>query len=328
MRSDMVSSISVVIPVYNSELTLPPLVARLERVLAGQATAFEIILVNDGSHDQSWDVICKLASWHACVRGINLMRNYGQHNALLCGIRQARYEVIVTMDDDLQHPPEEIPKLLDKLAEGYDVVYGIPTRLSHSFVRNLLSKLSKQVLSRIMGVRGLRDINAFRAIRTDLRQAFSNYQSPHLLLDVLLSWGTARFGIVQVDHRPRQVGASNYTLSKLVNQLLLVLTSFSTAPLRLASLVGFAFTFFGVMVLIYVIGRYLYQGSMPGFPFLASIIAIFSGAQLFALGIIGEYLARMFNRTMERPTYVIRNMVESSNKVDENLEVRHVTHAG
>ncbi|MCS6806062.1 MAG: glycosyltransferase family 2 protein [Acidobacteriota bacterium] len=323
----MVSSISVVIPVYNSELTLAPLVARLEPVLAREARAFEIILVNDGSHDQSWNVIRELAVQHACVRGINLMRNYGQHNALLCGIRQAKYGVIVTMDDDLQHPPEEIPKLLEKMAEGYDVVYGVPRKLPHSFARNLLSKLSKRVLSWTMGVKSLRDINAFRAIRTELRRAFSNYQSPQLLLDVLLSWGTTRFGVVVVDHCPRQLGKSNYTLRKLVNQLLLILTGFSTAPLRLASLVGLTFTCFGVGVLIYVIARYLLQGSIPGFPFLASIIAIFSGAQLFALGIIGEYLARMFNRSMERPAYVISEMVEPTGQVDRSLAFQQARHA-
>ena len=298
--------ISVVIPVYNSQGTLCDLLAELSRVLPALSSEYEVILVNDGSRDDSWSVACQLAQEYPWVHGINLMRNYGQHNALLCGIRAARYGVTVTMDDDLQHPPCEIVKLLDKLAEGYGVVYGVPNKMPHSWWRNLTSRLTKWSLARAMGIKNIRDISAFRAFRTDLRKAFVNYQSPSLVLDVLLSWGTARFVAVDVDHQPRRVGQSNYTFVKLFNQAMLVLTGFSTGPLRVASLMGFAFTFLGFLVLIYVVGRYIVEGgSVAGFPFLASIIALFSGAQLFALGIIGEYLARMFNRSVERPSYVI-----------------------
>ncbi len=161
-------------------------------------------------------------------------------------------------------------------------------------------------MANAMGIKAIRDISAFRALRTDLRKAFEGYQSPNLLLDVLLSWGTTRFAAVPVRHDPRRIGRSNYTFMKLFNQAMLVLTGFSTGPLRAASLVGFGATLFGLAVLLYVLGRYVVEGgSVPGFPFLASLITIFSGAQLFALGIIGEYLGRVFNRSMERPTYVV-----------------------
>ena len=153
------------------------------------------------------------------------------------------------------------------------------------------------------------DISAFRAFRTELRRAFQSYGSPQVLIDVLLSWGTSNFAVVKCQHLPRTIGRSNYTPSKLFNQAMLILTGYSTAPLRLASSVGFLFTVFGLGLLAYVFARYLITGtSVPGFPFLASAIAIFSGAQLFALGIIGEYLARIFNRTVERPAYVIREI--------------------
>lgn len=134
-------NISVIIPVYNSEQTLTALMQRLQPVLEAQTTEYELVLVNDGSSDQSWDVICELSVEHSWLRGINLMRNYGQHNALLCGIRSARYEIIVTMDDDLQNPPEEIPKLLEKLDEGYDVVYGTPQKEQHGFWRDMASQV-------------------------------------------------------------------------------------------------------------------------------------------------------------------------------------------
>jgi undecaprenyl-phosphate 4-deoxy-4-formamido-L-arabinose transferase len=213
------------------------------------------------------------------------------------------------MDDDLQHPPEEIPLLLAKLEEGYDVVYGVPYRRPHSWWRNWFSVVIKRILARIMGIPTIRDIGAFRAFRAQLRQAFAGYQNPNVILDVLLSWGTSRFATVTVREDPRSVGHSNYNFARLMKVTMVVLTGFSTAPLRFASMLGFGFTLFGILVFFYVVGAYLFQGSIPGFPFLASIIALFSGTQLFALGIIGEYLARIFDRSMDRPPYVIGETV-------------------
>jgi undecaprenyl-phosphate 4-deoxy-4-formamido-L-arabinose transferase len=316
--------ISVVIPVYNSAETLDELVQRLAAVLPGlgqdgdQERSYELILVNDSSPDRSWQEIRRLASRYPWIRAINLMRNYGQHNATLCGIRAVRYATIVTMDDDLQHPPEEIHKLLARLAEGdseeqrVDVVYGLPKKMPHSWWRNLFSYLIKRFLALAMGVRTIRDFAAFRAFRTDLRRAFNTYQNPNVIIDVLLSWGTTRFAAVTVDEKPRAAGRSNYSFMKLFQYTMVVLTGFSTLPLRIASLVGFLFTIFGLLVLLYVVGVYIFAGSVPGFPFLASIVAVFSGVQLFALGIIGEYLARIFDRSMDRPAYIIEEVLNPS----------------
>lgn len=306
----MISTISVIVPVYNSQDTLPELTQRLEAVLSRLTDTFEVILVNDGSRDQSWQVISDLAEQCPWIRGIDLMRNYGQHNALLAGIRQARGDMVVTLDDDLQNPPEEIPKLVIKLVEGYDVVYGTPEREQHGFWRNTASGVTKLALQSAMGAETARNVSAFRAFRTQVREAFDDCRSPFVSIDVLLTWGTNRFAAIRVGHEPRRVGVSNYTFRKLVTHALNMVTGFSTWPLRLASLIGFGFTLFGLGVLTYVISRYLVQGgSVPGFAFLASAISIFSGAQLFALGIIGEYLARMHQRMMERPTYVVRQSV-------------------
>jgi undecaprenyl-phosphate 4-deoxy-4-formamido-L-arabinose transferase len=303
---------SVVVPVYRSAAVLPELVARIDPVLKSLGQPFELVLVNDGSPDNSWQVIEKLASAHQWVRGIALMRNFGQHNALLCGIRNARHEIVVTIDDDLQHPPEEIVKLLAKLGEGYDVVYGTPQEEQHGMWRNLASQLTKLSLKSTMGVDVARNVSAFRVFRTELRGAFANYQSPFVSIDVLLTWATTRIAAVQVQHDPRKIGTSNYTVGKLVRYAFNMITSFSVLPLQIASLVGFLFTLFGALVLFYVVGRYLVTGtSVPGFPFLASIIAIFSGAQLFALGIIGEYLARVHFRTMDKPPYAVRARIRT-----------------
>jgi undecaprenyl-phosphate 4-deoxy-4-formamido-L-arabinose transferase len=294
------------VPVYNSEQTLPDLVRRLEPVLRVLAREYELILVNDGSRDQSWAVVQKLAIENRWVRGINLMRNYGQQNALLCGIRAARCETLVTLDDDLQHAPEDMPKLIAKLEEGFDVVYGAPEREPHALWRGLASKLTKFTLQRVMGAKVARNVSAYRTFRTRLRAAFGRYQSPFVSVDVLLTWGTTRFTAVTVPHHPRAAGKSNYTLHALVIHALSLMTGFSVWPLQVATIVGFGFTIFGVLVFTYVVTSFLIAGhSVPGFPFLASIIAIFSGAQMFALGIMGEYLARMHFRMMERPTYVV-----------------------
>jgi glycosyltransferase involved in cell wall biosynthesis len=302
----MAHSISVIVPVYNGELTLPDLVCRLEPVLRVLGGPYELLLINDGSRDRSWEIIKKLAAENCWVRGINLMRNYGQHNALLCGIRAAQFETAVTLDDDLQHAPEDIPKLISKLDEGFDVVYGTPERESRELWRGFATRLTKFALKRVMGVKAAWDVSAYRAFRTRLRDAFERYQSPFVSLDVLLTWGTTRFTAVTVPHHPRAAGRSNYTLRTLIVYTFTLMTGFSVWPLQVASVVGFGFTIFGVLVFAYVVTRFLLEGrSVPGFPFLASIVAIFSGAQMFALGIMGEYLARMHFRMMERPTYVV-----------------------
>jgi glycosyltransferase involved in cell wall biosynthesis len=302
-------SISVVTPVYNGEASIAELCRRLGEMLPHLATEYEIILVNDGSRDRSWEVISELSSRSSTVRGLNLMRNYGQHNALLCGIRAAKYDVIVTMDDDLQHPAEEIPRLLARLDEGFDVVYGAPRVEQSGVMRALASRITRLALRAAVGSDVAKNVSAFRVFRTQLREAFAAYHSPFVSIDVLLTWATTRFGATKVAFQPRHSGSSNYTFTKLVRHALDMMTGFSTAPLQVASLIGFTCTLFGLAVFIYVFVRYCLEGSVPGFPFLASIIAIFSGAQLFALGVIGEYLARMHFRSMKRPAYVVRTTI-------------------
>lgn len=256
-------SVSVVVPVYNSEPLLRDLVERVSRALRGTVPVFELVLVNDGSADASWRVITELGEAYPWVRGISLMRNYGQHNALLCGIRAARYELIVTMDDDLQHPPEEIPHLLEKLAEGHDVVYGTPREERHTLRRAIASRLTKVALQSAMGADIARKVSAFRAFRGRLREAFATYGGPFVSIDVLLTWGTTRFATTAVRHDPRTAGVSHYTFRKLLTHALNMMT--------------------GV-----------------------------------ALGIIGEYLARIHFRMMERPSYTVQLTTPESLSSAEN----------
>ena len=295
-------------PVFNGERTLPALVERLMATLASEPGTFEILLVDDGSRDGSWPLIQRLAGEHAPVRGVALSRNHGQHNALLCGIREASGDVIVTMDDDLQNRPEDVPMLLARLRAGGDVVYGVPARPRWSLFRNLSSRVTKLMLQRAMGAETAQMISGFRAFRARLRDAFADYDAMFVNVDVLLTWGGGRFAAVPVTHEPRAAGQSNYTLAQLFRHTLNLVTGFSLLPLRVATGVGFALALFGAGVLAYVLGRYVLQGvAVQGFTFLASIIAIFAGGQLFALGIMGEYLGRMFQRTNGQPSYSVRD---------------------
>ena len=307
-------SISAVIPVFNSEDTLEELYLRLTKSLIVHSSDYEIIFINDSSGDNSSDIIYCLAKNDSNVVCFDLAKNYGQHNALLCGIRQAKYEVIVTLDDDLQNPPEEIPNLLEKLDQGYDVVYGYPKNEQHELFRNIASVFTKIALKTTMGISMARHVSAFRVFRTELRDSFSDYKGSFISIDVLLSWGTNSFSAIPVNHEKRVKGKSNYTFRKLVRHAVNMVTGFSVLPLQIASLIGLLLSLFGFVVLVYVVGRFLFQGSpVPGFPFLASIIAIFSGAQLLGIGIIGEYLARMHFRTMDKPQYFIKKTNKTSN---------------
>jgi undecaprenyl-phosphate 4-deoxy-4-formamido-L-arabinose transferase len=310
VRDVVVPSISAVVPVFRSADGLPELHRRLTAALSSLSDRYEIILVEDGGGDASWSVIERLSTEDERVRGLRMSRNYGQHNALLAGIRAVRYDLIVTLDDDLQNPPEEIGKLVDRLDDSADVVYGTPATEQHGFLRDQSSRITKIALQSAMGADTARHVSAFRVFRTRLREAFAAYRGPYVSIDVLLTWGTSRFAHVSVRHEPRRLGASNYTVRKLITHAFNMMTGFSTLPLQLASVIGFLFTIFGLVILAYVLINFLTVGSaVPGFAFLASIIAIFSGAQLFALGIIGEYLSRVHFRTMDRPTYLVRDRV-------------------
>ncbi len=310
----MMPSISVVIPVYRSENSIPLLVKELAAELPRIADRFEVILVEDDGGDSSWRAIEQMSAEYEFVRGFKLMRNFGQHNALLCGIRAAACELIVTMDDDLQHPTSQVKVLVDKLGEGYDVVYGMPANLRHGLLRNIAAQTTKVVLQGVMGAETARNVSAFRVFRANLRDAFAHFRGPLVNIDVLLTWATSSFVAIHVQHAPRTIGKSNYTFGKLVTHAFNMMTGFSTLPLRLASALGLLMTAFGSVILAYIVLSQLFafRFEVPGFTFTASLVSIFAGVQMFALGIIGEYLARMYLRIMDRPAYVVRQMTDET----------------
>ncbi|NNL66249.1 MAG: glycosyltransferase family 2 protein [Myxococcales bacterium] len=300
-------SVSVVVPVLNAEASLDELVARITSVLGAQDAPFEILLVNDGSRDASWARIEALAARDERVHGIDLMRNFGQHAALLAGIRAARCDRIVTLDDDLQHPPEAIPALLAELEAGADLAYGTPQARPHSLLRRASSAAVHTLLASLLGSQISRHSSPFRAFRSQVRDCFAHYEGSFVTIDALLGWGAGAVAHVSVEHAPRKHGRSNYTPYKLLRHAFHTVTNFSVRPLQFASVLGFVFTVIGFSATCYALGFYKLRGlAVPPDTFIFAVVCFFSGVQLFTLGIIGEYLARVHLRTMRRPSYVVR----------------------
>ena len=303
-------SVSVVVPVYNSSATLPELVARLSAVLGEVTAEYEVVLVNDGSRDNSWSEIEAMATIDTHLCAINLAHNFGQHNAVLAGVRAAKYDVIVTLDDDLQHPPEAIPELLAALTPEYDLVYGTPRAQRHSPWRNAAAVSVKSTLKLVGGWGNATNVTDFRAFRTELRDSFATYDAPSIAFDVLLAWATESIAYVPVEHAPRKVGRSNYRLSTLAEYAATMATSYSTRPIRLAAFVGTFLSVAGFCGIAGVLINDLVSGdSVTSVGLLIALIVFFGGLQLAAIGVVGEYVARAHFRTLSKPTYVVRSVV-------------------
>jgi undecaprenyl-phosphate 4-deoxy-4-formamido-L-arabinose transferase len=239
---------------------------------------------------------------------MRLGRNYGQHSAILAGIRSAKFPITVTLDDDLQNPPEEISKLVELLVDSnvFDVVYGVPELVAQSNWRRISGVWIRRVLGKTMGVGEATKLSSFRAFRTKLRDGFESSLGPGVSIDSLLAWTTDSFGSVTVDHKSRSNGKSNYSFRKLLFFAVDTITGYSTLPLRIASIIGLVTAAGGLVLLAFFVLWPVFRGnSVEGFPFLASTIILFSGIQLITLGVIGEYLGRMHFRIMKKPEYFV-----------------------
>lgn len=310
MKDDLTTpvpvGISVVVPVFQSRESLVELCGRIRNVLSNQD--YEIILVDDGSKLETWKVVLNLAHQDEKVIGIRLSRNYGQHSALLAGIRAATYSITVTIDDDLQNPPEEIPRLLTELLEKQlDIVYGRPERVNDKRTRIIGGRVIRILMKTLLGVGQAEAASSFRAFSTRLRDGFSEDMGPNVSIDAVLSWSSNNVGSVIVSHDVRKNGKSNYSFRKLLNFASDTITGYGIVPLQLSTGVGALAIIFGFGLLVFLgIQRLVVESPAPGFTLLASIITIFSGIQLMILGLIGEYLGRMHYRIMRKPSYVIR----------------------
>ena len=306
----MTIDLSVVIATYRSPNTLPELVSRLVSLPCWGENS-EILLIDDGNGDNTWEVIRQLS--HSCkqVKGFRLHQNVGQHAAILCGIRHASNLVTVTLDDDLQNPPEEIPELLASLTDDIDVVVGTPVSDSHSFFRRVSSRWSKALLARSLGYKDAALISPFRLFRTELRESFGMQLGRHVSIDALLSLSTKRYCSVDVEHHVRASGRSSYSFRKLLDFFLATSTSASVVPLQIASRLGFLTLFVSLALMVTtVVRRVLFGSVITGFPFLASLIAGTAGVQLLLLGLLGQYIGHMHYRIIGIPSYVVRDRTD------------------
>jgi len=303
--------LSIVIPVYGSKSSLRDIVTRLLDLYA-QERCVEIILVDDAGPDDPWQVLVDLHREHPRqVTIIQLMRNFGQHNAVMCGLRHARGRYIITMDDDGQHPPEEISRLIRALEEtGADVVYGVPRRRGHARWRNIGSAIITAFYKLVFRTRVTP--SAFRILRREIVASILPYDLNYTYLDGLLAWNTDRIASVEVEHRPRSEGRSGYSLARLIHLALNLFTNFSYLPLQVVSLLGFVVAAFGLGMGGYYVIRYLAGTiTVPGYASIIVAILVLGGLQMLALGIIGEYLGRVHLNINRKPQYVIRNILES-----------------
>ncbi len=304
--------ISVVIPVYNSAKTLRQLVDRLLPVLKAITPRHEIVFVEDGSPDDSWRVLGELQTeYPESIVAIQLMRNFGQHNALMCGFRHARGKYVITMDDDLQNPPEEIPKLLEAIEQNQaDVVYGIPHQKQHKWWRSAGSALVGAFYRIVF--RSSVQPSPFRIIRREVIDAILTYSLNYTYVDGLLAWNTQRIQQVEVDHRARSVGRSGYSLRKLVVLAFNLFTNFSLIPLQIVSLTGILAAFAGLATGAYYLAMSLFSRiSVPGYASIIVAVLILGGLQLLALGIHGEYLGRLHLNINHKPQFVVRTFCNS-----------------
>jgi undecaprenyl-phosphate 4-deoxy-4-formamido-L-arabinose transferase len=305
--------ISIAIPVYGSSETLAPLYERLRAVLDERGEPYEVVFVDDGSPDRSWEILLELREQDPeIVTAIQLMRNFGQHNALMCAFRHAKGDCIVTLDDDLQNPPEEIPKLLEALEQGKcDLVYGVPRRKQHARGRNLGSRIVNAFF-RLVFRTGV-TVTSFRAIRRELLSSILTYNLNFTFIDGLLAWNTQRVGEATVQHNARSAGRSRYSLAKLATLALNLFTNFSLLPLQIASAVGLCAAAAGLLFgCYYLLQALLSNIAVPGYASIIVAVMVLGGLQLLALGIIGEYIGRLHLNVNRKPQYTVRRVLEHS----------------
>jgi len=298
---------SVVVPVYRGEATVAELCRRLAAVFEARGASFEIILVDDGSSDGSWERILEIAAGDDRVLGLRLTRNFGQHNATVCGFRHAHGAMVLTVDEDLQYPPEEISKLIDCAErEGADIVYGVPERRRHSWWRRLGSRMVMIIPRLVMKVSF--DISSFRLIRGPIAAEVAKAQRHDIVIDVMISWITDRISAVRVQQLESTARKSSYTPFKLIQMLFNILYNYTVLPLRFSVVIGGLLSFISLVLAAYFIYiRVTKDVGVPGFSALIVSILFSTGVVLLGIGMMSEYLAHTFLHVIRKPQSVVRD---------------------
>ena len=314
-KEDVLAKYSVVIPVYNSGNIVGETIERTVAFFQQRDLDYELILVNDGSKDKSWHVICEKARSNPAILGINLIRNYGQHTATLCGFRHASGEYVITLDDDLQNPPEEIIHLINKAQEGFDLVFGRFHKKRHALYRRVGSLLIGALNNRLFyKPKGL-VTGGFRILRRDLVGRICSYQTPYPYITGLALLFAANPANVWVNHQPRKEGKSQYDLLKIVDLVMRILFNYSSYPLRFISMVGVAIAGLSFVMGLYYIVRALTVGvPVPGWTSLVVLFSFLNGIIILMLSMLGEYCVRLLNQTSYPESYQIKEIISNQPK--------------
>ena len=303
---------SIVIPVYNSEKTVEELINRIEYLFNEMSQSFEIIMIDDCSVDKSWDLLKKIHSVNPKIKIIHLIRNFGQHNALLAGFNSCTGQFIITLDDDLQHPPEEIPKLISRINEGYFVVYGKYSPNNSNFIENFLSRFYQKLVHKILAIPNNLFISSFVIYRRETVQNIISIKSsyPFLPAMTIKSAPINKISNTDVIHHERTIGASNYGLIKYFKYSLNLIVNYSSLPLSFVASFGFLLSIISICFGFWIIIQRLIDPSygIMGWNSLMVAICFIGGAILMSMGIIGEYLRRILAETSYGQQYVIGEM--------------------
>ena len=315
--------ISIAIPCYNSSKTLRQVVNEIKSVIqTRENTDYQIILVNDTSPDNTFEVITQLCSEDSKIIGVDLSKNYGQASAQMAAVRYIKGDVAVFMDDDGQHPPAELFKLVDKISDGYDVVYAQFISKKHSLFKRVSSNINSKILEftnrKPKGIQ----LSSYFALSKFAVRALKNYKSPFPSLGGYLLQVTRRITNVQVEHRARICGRSNYSFKKLLKLWLQGFTNFSIAPLRFASIVGSLCAAVGIIAgIVLVIRKLIFPNIAVGYTSIVSVLLFIVGLIMLMLGILGEYLGRIYILLSNMPQYEVRNALnytEKNEDIDES----------
>lgn len=303
--------ISIVIPVYKSQDCLEELAKKLTQVLDRLGKKYEIVLVNDCSPDNSWKKIKELCGSYSSIKGINLRKNFGQDSAIMAGLNHSSGRWIVIMDDDLQHDPDDIPNLLSGIEKGYDVCYALFKEKKQSLLKNFGSWLNGRLA--ILVINKPKDIylSPYKALRREIAEQIIKYDGPYPYVDGLIFRVTRNITQVPAEHHKRYIGKGNYNLRKSIKVWLRLATNFSVIPLRFATMLGIITSCISLIMILYVVIRQLiYRDSPIGWASLMVAILFMGGVQLISIGVIGEYIGRMFLHHGKEPQFIVKEIID------------------
>ena len=303
--------LSIVIPVFNEELVLPELYGRVKTVCDYFGESYEILFVDDGSLDGSSIKLQEFQKKDSHVRIVKFTRNFGQQAAVLAGFRLSRGAVVVQIDSDLQNPPEEIPKLLDALDQGYDLVTTISKNRKDSFWRVFGSKFLKSFGQKVLGGRFKLNLSSFRAMRRSVIEKIDACSDRSRYMAVLASWMAVPSKEIEVEHHNRSIGETKYGFFDLVVLTWDLIAGFSNTPLRLVTYMGILGAIMGFAVTVFLLfQRFVNDILIEGFIVLSAAFAFFAGVQLLSIGILGEYIGRIYLQVQNRPDYIVQKIYE------------------